>query len=151
MFPTMFRAGKEVSFGRLSSREGNIKMMSHIWETLISSGELKVWSAPEPLVGKQDHVSSFTPNSHRTLQHYRTQTVTVEISSGSLLQSGWSTGVKRNHLFDHKCPKVISEFCCCSWTVPDQNRIWWDCRCLFLQKVQICTDSPPQLEALNTL
>ena len=99
----MFRAEKEIFLLSQGTK------LSHIWETFISSGELKVWSAPELLVGPRDHLSSFTPNSHRTLECYRTQTATVEVGSGSLLQSGWSTGVKRNDLFNHKCSKVISE------------------------------------------
>ena len=39
----------------------------------------------------------------------------LEVHSGSLLQSGWSTGVKRIHLFNLTSYKV-SELCCCRWT-----------------------------------
>lgn len=53
----------------------------------------------------------------------------MSLSAGSLRQSGWQPGAKKNH----KSLKISPELGFRQWTAPDQIRTWWDCRCLFLQ------------------
>ena len=61
----------------------------------------------------------------------------VGFESASLLQSGRSTGVKINHLFNPTSSKVISKLSCRQWKASDQSRIWCGSGCLFLQEVWI--------------
>ena len=58
-----------------------------------------------------------------TSQQSEPKHTTIEVTSGSLLQSGWSTRVKINHLFNPTSYKVICELCFYQWISLDQSRI----------------------------